>query len=100
MDHADILSGPSRASAAQASGAARPGARDLEAALQRILYVTSEIADFVKAGGLGEVSAALPRTLKQQYDVRILVPGYRKVVETHPRLPVVGRLPAAHGLPS
>ena len=40
-----------------------------EAPPQRILYVTSEIADYVKAGGLGEVSAALPRTLRQEYDV-------------------------------
>ena len=45
-----------------------------------ILYVTSEIADFVKAGGLGEVSAALPRALRARYDVRILVPGYRQVL--------------------
>ena len=37
-----------------------------EAPPQRILYVTSEIADYVKAGGLGEVSAALPRTLRQE----------------------------------
>jgi len=28
---------------------------------RRILYATPEMADFVKTGGLGEVSAALPR---------------------------------------
>ena len=28
---------------------------------KRILFVTPEISDFVKAGGLGEVSGALPR---------------------------------------
>ena len=31
---------------------------------QSILFVTSEIADYIKAGGLGEVSAALPRALQ------------------------------------
>lgn len=44
---------------------------------QSILFATSEIADYVKAGGLGEVSAALPRALRNHYDVRILIPGYR-----------------------
>jgi starch synthase len=97
MAEADVLSGGSRAHAPPASVPARPEADEPP---QRILYVTSEIADFIKAGGLGEVSAALPRTLKQQYDVRILVPGYRKVLESHAHLPVVGRLPAAHGLPA
>src|SRR3712207_6054347 len=72
---------------------------DLEAP-QRILFVTSEIADFIKAGGLGEVSAALPRTLRQQYDVRILIPGYRQVLERYPHVPAVGRLAAAFGLPA
>jgi len=65
-----------------------------------ILYVTSEIADYVKAGGLGEVSAALPRTLRRLYDVRVLIPGYRQVLEAHPTIPVVGRMPPAFGLPA
>ena len=47
---------------------------------QSILFVTSEIADYIKAGGLGEVSAALPRALRHHYDVRILIPGYRQVL--------------------
>ena len=67
---------------------------------QRILYVTSEITDFVKAGGLGDVSAALPRSLGQLYDVRVLVPGYRQVTAKNPDIPVVARLPAAYGLPA
>jgi starch synthase len=58
------------------------------------------MADYVKSGGLGEVSAALPRALRQQYEVRVLVPGYRQVLEAHPELHVVGRLAAAYGLPS
>src|SRR5688572_11668499 len=34
----------------------------------KILYVTPEIADFVKSGGLGDVSAALPRALTKHCD--------------------------------
>jgi len=71
-----------------------------EAPPQRILYVTSEIADYVKAGGLGEVSAALPRTLRQEYDARVLIPGYRQVLGTADGLTVVARLPAARGVPA
>ena len=95
----DLLTGPPRLREKRAADDRRYGHRDLEAP-QRILYVTSEIADFVKAGGLGEVSAALPRSLRQQYDVRILIPGYRQVLERYDDLPVVGRLPAAFGLPA
>src|SRR5215217_6940072 len=94
QDSLDLLTGPPRLPDDR-----RYDHRDLEAP-QRILYVTSEIADFVKAGGLGEVSAALPRSLRQQYDVRILIPGYRQVLERYDDLPVVGRLPAAFGLPA
>ena len=68
--------------------------------VQRILYVTSEMTDYVKAGGLGDVSAALPRSLGQRYDVRVLIPGYRQVISKEENIPVVARLPAAHGLPA
>ena len=68
--------------------------------VQRILYVTSEMTDYVKAGGLGDVSAALPRSLGQRYDVRVLIPGYRQVTSKEESIPVVARLPAAHGLPA
>jgi starch synthase len=64
MDDGHSLSGWARADRDPAPASARATARNLDALPQRILYVTSEIADFVKAGGLGEVSAALPRTLK------------------------------------
>src|SRR5829696_8890149 len=65
---------------------------------QRILYVTPEIADYVKAGGLGEVSAALPRTLRQEYDARVLVPGYRQVLDNN-EISVVARLRGVQGMP-
>ena len=67
---------------------------------RRILYVTSEMSDFIKSGGLGDVSAALPRSLREQYDVRVLIPGYRQVLAEQPSIEVVARLPAAHGLPA
>jgi starch synthase len=64
----------------------------------RLLFVTSELTDFVKVGGLGEVSAALPRALRQTHDVRILIPGYRQVTESA-EVREVARLPAMAGLP-
>lgn len=67
---------------------------------RRILYVTSEMSDFIKSGGLGDVSAALPRSLRFMYDVRVLIPGYRQITADHPDMEVVARLPAAHGLPA
>jgi starch synthase len=67
---------------------------------RRILFVTSEMTDFVKSGGLGEVSAALPRSLRQEYDVRVLLPGYRQVLNCGQDIQVVARLEAAHGLPA
>ena len=69
-------------------------------ARRRILYVTSEITDFIKTGGLGDVSAALPRSLSSRFDVRVLVPGYRQVTAAAGPIHVVARLPAAHGLPA
>ncbi|WP_114942856.1 glycogen synthase GlgA [Microvirga calopogonii] len=67
---------------------------------QSILFVTSEIADYIKAGGLGEVSAALPRALRRQYDVRILIPGYRQVLSQIGPVEEIARLPASFGIPA
>ncbi len=48
----------------------------------RVLFVTPECAPLTKTGGLGDVSAALPAALRALgHDVRILVPGYRSVLE-------------------
>ncbi|GGG30004.1 glycogen synthase [Caldovatus sediminis] len=66
----------------------------------RALFVTSEMADFVKAGGLGEVSAALPRSLRRRLDVRVLIPGYREVLARGGPIAVVGRLPALGEIPT
>jgi starch synthase len=67
---------------------------------QSILYVTSEIADYVKAGGLGEVSSALPRALRAHYDVRILIPGYRQLLAQIGTVEEIGHLPASFGIPA
>ncbi|MBA9063230.1 starch synthase [Methylobacterium fujisawaense] len=66
---------------------------------RRILYATPEMADFVKTGGLGEVSAALPRALVPHYDIRVLIPGYRQVRAAFPEIPVVARLEGFAGVP-
>lgn len=48
----------------------------------RVLYITSEVFPFAKTGGLADVSASLPAALKELgVDVRVLVPGYRQLVE-------------------
>ena len=65
----------------------------------RILYVTPEISDFVKAGGLGDVSAALPRALRARCDVRVLLPGYLQVLQRCRTLEVVGRLDGLASIP-
>jgi starch synthase len=67
---------------------------------RRILFVTPEMADFVKVGGLGEVSAALPRSLLENCDVRVLVPGYRAVLGRRDEIEVIGGLPALAGIPA
>jgi starch synthase len=70
-----------------------------------ILFVTPECAPFVKTGGLGDVSAALPATLAALgNDVRILMPAYRGMkvsgeIGDGVDLPGYGPWPAAQILP-
>ncbi len=66
---------------------------------QRVLFVVSEMADFVKAGGLGDVAAALPRALRTTCDVRVLIPGYPAVLERLQRLERVGQVAGRGNLP-
>ena len=48
-----------------------------EPASLRVLFVTPELAPWVKSGGLGDVSAGLPAALRSLgIDVRLLVPAY------------------------
>jgi starch synthase len=47
----------------------------------RVLFVTPEIAPWMKSGGLGDVSAALPVALRAAgVDVRVLVPAFRPLL--------------------
>ncbi|MGG2399925.1 glycogen synthase GlgA [Pseudomonas sp. SH1-B] len=66
---------------------------------KRVLFVTSEFADLIKCGGLGDVSAALPRALSPQHDIRLLIPGYRQVVNSGRPIRIVGQLPGLAALP-
>lgn len=54
------------------------------------LFVTTEMTDFVKTGGLGDVAAALPRALSRWHNVRVLIPGYPAVLERAQSLRWVG----------
>jgi starch synthase len=63
-----------------------------------ILFATSEAHPLIKTGGLADVSGALPAALRAiGVDCRILLPGYRKVMETLPDLQEVARF---HELPN
>ena len=43
----------------------------------KVLYATAECWPFAKTGGLGDVSYALPKSLKKEgIDVRVILPKY------------------------
>jgi len=79
----------------------RPPARvfSIPSSRPRVLFVTSEMSDFVQAGGLGAVSASLPRALKRHGDVRVMLPGYRDVLARAPSLDIVAHLPGLASVP-
>jgi starch synthase len=56
--------------------------------------------DFVRVGGLAAVSAALPRALRARSDVRILLPGYRDVIEQLTHIEVVGNSASRAEMPA
>jgi starch synthase len=65
----------------------------------KVLFATSEFADFAKAGGLGDVSAGLPRALKLRgVDVRVLMPAYPEVLAKASDITIVAHLPACGGI--
>ncbi|WP_195840333.1 glycogen/starch synthase, partial [Stenotrophomonas maltophilia] len=68
--------------------------------VQRVLFVATEMADFVKAGGLGDVAAALPRAVRGACDSRVLLPGYPEVLQRLPQLRAVGKVSPRAGLPA
>lgn len=64
-----------------------------DTASPRILFATPEIAPWVKTGGLGDVSAALPAALAQAgLDVRVLVPAYPALLEAFPERETIARV--------
>ena len=67
----------------------------------RILFATSEMAPWVKTGGLGDVAAALPAALRAAgHDVRVLLPFYPALRAAFPAAaPLAVVPPAAPGLP-
>lgn len=67
-----------------------------------ILFAASEMAPWVKTGGLGDVAAALPAALRQAgHDIRVLLPAYPALKAAFPDAPVVAAIPAlAPGLPA
>jgi len=67
-----------------------------------ILFATSEMAPWVKTGGLGDVAAALPAALHRAgHDIRVLLPAYPALKKAFPTAPAVAEIPAlAPGLPA
>lgn len=74
-------------------------AHHLSPNLDRVLFVTPEMADLLKIGGLGDVAAALPRALREQQDIRLLMPGFPEVVNSRYSLRVVGQVPGYAAVP-
>src|SRR3954451_17116111 len=65
----------------------------------KVLFATSEFADFAKAGGLGDVSAGLPRALKRRgIDARVLMPAYPEVIAKANEITIVAHLPGCAGI--
>ncbi|KAF1016877.1 MAG: Glycogen synthase [Stenotrophomonas maltophilia] len=66
---------------------------------QRVLFAATEMADFIKAGGLGDVAAALPRAVRSGCDARVLLPGYPEVLARLPQLREAGVVAGRGALP-
>ena len=66
----------------------------------KVLFATSEIAPLIKTGGLADVSGALPAALRAiGVDVRVLVPGYNRVIEQLAQPRIVAALEDLPGFP-
>lgn len=64
----------------------------------RVLFTTSEIYPYVKTGGLGDVSAALPPALKASgVDIRLMLPGYAPILEQLEDVQTLARFPIYFG---
>ncbi|MDO8958435.1 MAG: glycogen synthase GlgA [Rhodocyclaceae bacterium] len=64
----------------------------------KTLFVTSEIAPWVKTGGLGDVAGALPQALRQAgCDLRVLAPRYPALQKAFPNAEHLAHLPSLGG---
>ena len=45
--------------------------------MKNIVFISSEVAPFIKTGGLADVAGSLPKCFnKEEYDVRVILPKY------------------------
>lgn len=66
----------------------------------KVLFATSEVAPLIKTGGLADVSGALPAALCAiGTDVRVLLPGYSKVMAQLAQHEIVATFDALPGFP-
>jgi starch synthase len=62
----------------------------------KVLFVASEMAPYVKTGGLGDVVGSLPKALRQMgVDARVVIPHYSMIHQAEHRL--VFRVPRRQG---
>jgi starch synthase len=67
----------------------------------KTLFVTPECAPWIKTGGLGEVSAALPKALSGLgHDVKVLMPAYRNLRGLLDEGRVLAEIPAQDAWPA
>nr|MBL8409674.1 glycogen synthase GlgA [Dechloromonas sp.] len=66
-----------------------------------VLFAASEMAPWVKTGGLGDVAAALPAALRRAgHDIRVLLPYYPALRVAFPAAQMLATIPAlSAGLP-
>lgn len=59
----------------------------------KVLFVASEVYPLIKTGGLGDVVYSLPHALHAQgLDIRLVVPGYRALLQQLQQLRILGWL--------
>ncbi len=47
----------------------------------KVLFVASELTPIAKVGGLGDVAGALPKYLKEDVDISVVIPAYQAIKE-------------------
>ncbi|HLZ01083.1 MAG TPA: glycogen synthase GlgA [Bradyrhizobium sp.] len=64
----------------------------------RVLFASAEAYPIVKTGGLGDVSGALPRALRELgVDVRLILPAYRRALSALADKSVMAQIPSRNG---